>query len=242
MNNMLCVAFDLDDTLYLERDYVRSGFEAVGQWVKTNLSAEGFGPRAWDLFERGRRGDIFDVALGEVNLPQDPKIVETLIKIYRGHAPRISLLNDAHCCLASLRHRAKLALISDGWAESQRLKIDALGIAHFFDLIVLTAELGDRLAKPHPAAFDWVQKQFHVEPNCCVYVADNTEKDFLGPKRRGWMTVRVRRSGGLHFSVEGSVERQADLETEDLSGLMVLIEGSLNLCAGQPIKECHKQA
>ena len=29
------VTFDLDDTLYLERDFVRSGFAAVGAWLAT---------------------------------------------------------------------------------------------------------------------------------------------------------------------------------------------------------------
>src|SRR5207302_9076607 len=32
--NELCVVFDIDDTLYLERDYVRSGFRAVGTWAE----------------------------------------------------------------------------------------------------------------------------------------------------------------------------------------------------------------
>ena len=31
------VVFDIDDTLYLERDYVRSGFTAAGAWARTEL-------------------------------------------------------------------------------------------------------------------------------------------------------------------------------------------------------------
>lgn len=227
---LMCVAFDLDDTLYLERDYVRSGFEAVGRWVKANLGVEDFGARAWELFELGRRGDIFDVALREAGLPQDAKTVEIVVDIYRQHHPHIFLSEDARCCLQSLRQRAKLALISDGWAQSQRRKIEALSIASFFDLIVLTAELGTGFAKPHPAAFEKVERQFHAESNCCVYVADNPNKDFLEPKRRGWMTIRVRRPGGLHSSRDAPGGRQADLEIEDLSGLIALIEGSLSNC------------
>jgi len=223
---LVCVAFDLDDTLYLERDYVRSGFEVVGQWAKTNLGVGDFGARAWKLFELGRRGDIFDVALREAGIPHDVETVESLVEIYRQHHPQIFLLEDARCCLQWLRPRAKLALVSDGWPCSQRRKIDALSIAGLFDLIVLTAELGPGFAKPHPAAFEKVERQFHVESNRCVYVADNPNKDFLGPKHQGWATVRVRRPGGLHFSMDASGGRQADLEIEDLSGLRALIEDS----------------
>jgi putative hydrolase of the HAD superfamily len=34
--------FDLDDTLFPERDFVFSGFQAVGDWLETNLSLSGF--------------------------------------------------------------------------------------------------------------------------------------------------------------------------------------------------------
>ena len=37
-----CVAFDLDDTLYLERDYVRSGFWAVGRWIESHVAVTDF--------------------------------------------------------------------------------------------------------------------------------------------------------------------------------------------------------
>ena len=51
--------FDIDDTLYLERDYVRSGFDAVGR----ALSDERFGAYCWDLFCHGVRGNTFELAL-----------------------------------------------------------------------------------------------------------------------------------------------------------------------------------
>jgi len=51
---------DIDDTLYLERDYVRSGFCAVGRWLAEHQNVEDFFERAWALFEAGARGNIFD--------------------------------------------------------------------------------------------------------------------------------------------------------------------------------------
>lgn len=35
--------FDIDDTLYLERDYVHSGFDAVGPRCQTSVSAHTVG-------------------------------------------------------------------------------------------------------------------------------------------------------------------------------------------------------
>ena len=36
---MQVLVFDIDDTLYLERDYVRSGFGAAGRWARSPSSA-----------------------------------------------------------------------------------------------------------------------------------------------------------------------------------------------------------
>jgi len=44
------IVLDLDDTLYLERDYVRSGFKAVDQWLRMHKSFNDFYEEAWRLF------------------------------------------------------------------------------------------------------------------------------------------------------------------------------------------------
>jgi hypothetical protein len=51
-----CIVFDLDDTLYLERNYVHSGFRALGEWAKTSLGVPDFADRASRLLaECGRK-------------------------------------------------------------------------------------------------------------------------------------------------------------------------------------------
>ena len=52
----VCVVFDVDDTLYLETDYVMSGFNAVGQWAADWLSIPDFAERCWNRFIAGQRG------------------------------------------------------------------------------------------------------------------------------------------------------------------------------------------
>src|SRR5882762_1725218 len=51
----LCFVFDLDDTLYLERDFVCSGFEHVGIYAEKELGIPNFAERAWSLFVAGHR-------------------------------------------------------------------------------------------------------------------------------------------------------------------------------------------
>ena len=58
MKPALGVAFDLDDTLYLERDYVRSGFRAVAEYAVrgADVSAEDAFTFLWHDFLAGVRG------------------------------------------------------------------------------------------------------------------------------------------------------------------------------------------
>src|SRR6266436_3783313 len=100
-----CVVFDLDDTLYLERDYVRSGFAAVGEWVRTQFGLTSFAERAWNLFQEGFRRNIFDLALEEISLPASSETIKKMVRVYRSHVPDIRLAEDAVCCLEALRGR-----------------------------------------------------------------------------------------------------------------------------------------
>jgi putative hydrolase of the HAD superfamily len=210
-----CVAFDVDDTLYLERDYVRSGFSAAGAWASRQLAVEGFVERAWSLFERGHRGRIFNEALIELGVRPEPQVVDALVRVYREHTPAIALLPDARRCLGELRGRIFLAVITDGPAVSQRAKVEALGLPALVDMVVLTSELGDGLEKPHPRAFELVQAAAGVEGALCAYVADNPAKDFMAPRRLGWRTVRVVRPLGLHAGRDSGADVDSQVATLD---------------------------
>ena len=58
----LGVVFDLDDTLYLERDYVKSGFRAVAKTAvkHTGTSADEAFNFLWNEFTAGVRGSSFN--------------------------------------------------------------------------------------------------------------------------------------------------------------------------------------
>ena len=219
----LCVVFDLDDTLYLERDYVRSGFRALDGWVKRNLGLDGFFQKAWKLFLQGERGHIFDQVLSESGIVPDNETVALMVKIYREHEPEIVLPSDATMCLESLLRECYIGLITDGPQTSQRNKIGALGLARFIQTMVLTSELGNNFSKPHSRAFLEVQRVFDGRVRGYVYVADNPKKDFLAPLSLGWTTVRVRREGGLYSSLESDGFVGTDVEVSDLRSLSKIL-------------------
>jgi putative hydrolase of the HAD superfamily len=228
--NPICVVFDLDDTLYLERDYVRSGFRSLEAWAEINLGLEDFCVRAWTLFNAGARGHIFDRVLIEAGIDPNRKAIHTMVDLYRGHTPDIQLAADAADCLQNVRDQVHLALVSDGPEQSQRNKIKALGLERSFEAVVLTSALGSGYAKPHLKAFLEVQKYFGPAVQQYTYVADNPMKDFIAPRNLGWKTIRVRRDQGLYSNLEVDKFASADLEVPNLDPLANTIRGR----RGQP--------
>jgi putative hydrolase of the HAD superfamily len=205
------VVLDIDDTLYLERDYVRSGFTAVDAWARNELGVDGLGERAWAAFESGVRRTIFDEALAGVGVDGAPNLVPRLVEVYRSHVPTIEMLADARDWLDGLAPHIAVAVVTDGPVASQQAKAEALVIARWADLVVFTESLGPGQGKPHPAAFEHLERELGVSGDRCAYVADNPAKDFVAPHRLGWRTVRVRRPGGLHAEVPSGEDVDAEI-------------------------------
>jgi len=207
------VVLDIDDTLYLERDYVRSGFEAVGRWAQRELGVDDFADRAWAAFESGSRNTIFDEVLTACGAPTNDATITELVARYRTHPPSIVLAADAEAGLDRWHRVAALAAITDGPLSSQQAKARALGLDRWTSTVVFTASLGPGKGKPDPAAFELVQEELGVDGKSCVYVADNPAKDFVGPKALGWRTVRVRRRLSLHVDVESGDDVDHEITT-----------------------------
>jgi putative hydrolase of the HAD superfamily len=216
-----CVVFDVDDTLYLERDYIRSGFSVVGRWAASELGIGDFFDRAWRLFVSGVRGTIFDQVLASVGVPVDQHTLGEMVHVYRTHRPAIVLLDDARRAMSALRGRVALAALTDGPLASQTAKIMALGLEDWLDPILCTETLGAAFRKPSRLAFEQVEATTGLRTTACLYAADNPLKDFAGPKELGWRTVRVRRPGGLYHAYPSGTD--VDSEVADLDGLVGLL-------------------
>lgn len=193
--------FDLDDTLYLERDYIRSGFRHVGELAAARYGLQDMAERAWTLFEQGVRGNTFNLLARELSLPDEA--VELFVAEYRQHEPKIELLGDAQCFLDRLPvDVVGTGIITDGDSMGQWRKIRALGLDERVDHVVVTADHGISWAKPSEYAFRLVETKFAPSELEFVYFGDNPTKDFQAPHRLGWRTVRLRRPQGLHYSVD----------------------------------------
>ncbi|WP_299147630.1 HAD family hydrolase [uncultured Tateyamaria sp.] len=207
------IVFDLDDTLYLERDFAFSGYTHLDQLVQSETGVAGFGARCRALFEAGERRTIFDLARRALGLDAADIAIQTLIDAYRNHPPDITLCPDAADFLE--QNPQPFGLITDGPAHMQRNKIAALGLPRWIEHLRPTGAWGEGYGKPHPRAFIEME-QIAGTADHMVYIADNPAKDFVTPKTRGWTTVQVTRVGGVHDPAPKDEAHAADIVVPSL--------------------------
>ncbi len=213
---ILVLVFDLDDTLYDELTYVRSGFRAVAEFLRREYGLA-VQDSYIDMVERlqNGRGRIFDDLLIRFGL-YSKRNVRSCLSIYRMHKPEIELFADAAECLQRFQH-LPIYIVTDGNKLVQKNKLIALGLYHRVKLCFITHRYGVKNAKPSPYCFWKICEREQVSAQEVIYVADNPRKDFVGIKPLGFHTVRIIR--GQHKDVELEAEYEAECRIHSLAEL-----------------------
>ncbi len=185
------VIFDLDDTLYSEKEYVRSGFRAVSEYLGTDA----YVAKLWKYFVEGI--PAIDALLREIGRKGER---EACLSIYRNHKPDIHLYDGVEDMFKKLKTKGyKLGIITDGRPKGQRNKIESLGVEKWIDDIIITDQLGGvQFRKPCDIAFRVMQTKWRMHPSEIVYVGDNPVKDFQAPQQLGMKSLWCRNEDGLY--------------------------------------------
>jgi len=200
----LLIAFDLDDTLYPERDYVLSGFKAVSKIIKNKLGGDNIYPELIKTFNSGERRRTFNVTLERLGKKYDESLVKYMVNHYRKHIPDIHTYEDVSPTLEFLKQNHNLALVTDGYSDVQKNKVCALNIEKFFKKIIYTDEYGKDYWKPNLKVFQMAMDYFVANKDECTYIGDNIKKDFYSPNQLGWLTIQIKRKNGLYSNNHAS--------------------------------------
>ena len=103
---------------------------------------------------------------------------------------RVEFFPDALPVLNSLRGRYRMAIITNGFAETHEQKIARLELERFFDRVVLAGEL--QMAKPDPAVFVHAMELLDVTPDVSIMVGDRYDRDIEGAHAAGMRAVWIR--------------------------------------------------
>jgi putative hydrolase of the HAD superfamily len=192
ISRIKAIVFDLDDTLYAQIDYKRSGFKVVSEWVAREFELDRqevliileeildqYGPSYPYMLNRlAERVNLEDAAL--------PLMIDAFIQ----HDPDIQCYPGVKEMLTRLRKIYRIGILTDGRHEVQSLKINALGLVPMVDQILCSDAMG--LEKPADELFAWFEEKFALPGMNLMYMGDNPQKDFYGATLRGWTTIRVK--------------------------------------------------
>ena len=128
--------------------------------------------------------------LGHAIEPHDARIACTVEAYFSAFLDHAILLPGTLTMLAALQGRYRLGLLSNlTYAPAARQILDHLGLTAFFDVILISGELGYR--KPHPQVFQRLTEQFAISTSAIAFVGDDMEADIHGAQQAGLQPIWV---------------------------------------------------
>ena len=188
------VIFDMDDTLYGEKEYVRSGYRCVSKCVPSIDKAE---EKLWKFFTDGKNA-IDELLITEGVYTDDLKKI--CVKAYRYQVPDIHLYPGVKDMLISLKQQGyNIGIITDGRVEGQEAKIKVLQLDKLVDKIIITDALGGtEFRKPSTKSYVLMSEYFNTNYSDMIYVGDNPKKDFIACEKLGIRAVYFVNQNGLY--------------------------------------------
>ncbi len=209
MQHITAIGFDLFETLILVHNLRRE--EAVGrllQSLKTSgftLADDAFLPiyrTAARRFMEAAHQDGKEThnrfwvsaalqGLGHDVQPDDPRIALAVEAYFGAFIDYAAPIPGTVEMLATLKTRYRLGLLSNLTHAPAALRIiDKLGMTPFFDVVLVSGQLGYR--KPHPRVFLELLDQLGTPKEQTAFVGDNLDADVYGAQQVGiqpiWMT------------------------------------------------------
>jgi putative hydrolase of the HAD superfamily len=192
MRSERAILFDLDDTLYPYRAFLRSGFRAVSA-----LLAERHGIPACDALRTLRqafhrdRGRELQALCARFALPEST--VFTLAALIREHAPTLRLPASTAGVLRALKRDGdwRVGILTNGNPDVQRRKIAALGIGGLVDEVFCAVECGDEGGKPAPVVFRTALERMDAAAASTVFVGNDPIADIEGANAAGLKAIHI---------------------------------------------------
>jgi len=184
----IAVVFDLDDTLYKERDYKASGISFVCSQIEFI-----YGKNIEKQILKADRDNkqIWQQACKILKIPLST--AEQFKWLYRLHNPNIKLSKNASKTIKLLSNRLfQIAIFTEGRSYTQRVKLKKLKID---DLkFYISDEL--KYKKKELNSFKKIMQQLPASKY--YYIGDNPKKDFYIPNKLGWETIGIKDKNNIH--------------------------------------------
>ncbi len=217
------VIFDLDNTLVdfvrFKQNAIRSAIEAMID-AGLNVEPEQAYRRIFEIYEEKgwEYQNVFDDFLMEVLGYKDYKILASGIVAYRRAKEGTLTLYPkvSYTLIELMKMGVKLAVVSDAPALQAWTRLVQMNLHHIFEVVITHDDTGER--KPSPRPFRKALSMLRVEPHEAIMVGDWVEKDIVGAKKLGMITVFAR-----YGDVFGTSNSGADYEINSIDELIGIV-------------------
>ena len=93
------------------------------------------------------------------------------------------LIAHAHEVLEYLARKYNLHIVTNGFKEAQRTKIEYSNLNRYFTEIIISEEVG--YLKPNPEIFNVTMQKLGTTVDNCIMIGDNLETDIAGAQNAG---------------------------------------------------------
>jgi putative hydrolase of the HAD superfamily len=195
------IFFDLDHTLW---DFERNSEETISELFhelkmaergvvsarNLYLSFERANREAWDLYHLNKidkeelRISRFSRTLAENGITDHPELAEMMAQFYLSVCPTKPHLFDGSIeILDHLVSKYPLYLISNGFAETTDMKVQASEITKYFKTVITPTHSGFK--KPEKEMFLFALSKANCKPEQAIMIGDDLQADILGAQNAG---------------------------------------------------------
>lgn len=201
------IYFDLDDTLLDHQSAEAAGLKDVHDYfdffkdTKPERLVEVYhkvNSNQWRLYSQAKvsreelQRNRFELTLKELGMDESryEEVGNYYMQAYRNHWRWISGAREAYYEIAE---KYPVGILTNGFAETQRLKFEAFDLYESAKATVISEEVG--VLKPHPDVFAHATEQAGVDRDDILYVGDSFNSDVEGGTQFGWNVAWYTQNG-----------------------------------------------
>jgi len=184
--------------------------EALSRYAGTSY----FGDIIEGTTDRGNIESSVDVTVNPMYSPEDriAHAQEYATLYMKLHNERIRPMDGAIKALDTMKELGlRLAVVTNGVAESQREKLERFGLTDRFEHIFIDTEIG--YSKPDPRIFEYALDKMQVQAEDVWMIGDNIRWDVGGPQQLGITGVWI---NSKRVMLPGNFEIVPDLYCDTL--------------------------
>jgi len=204
MENIECIYFDFDHTLWdLEKNAeltLLELFEIHHFNELTSANAQDFvklfqkhNRALWELYnnklidKNTLRTKRFELALNELKIPFDAQPKNLWQEFLQLCPTQKQLMPYAEETVATLAEKHPLYLLTNGFTETQKHKIENSGLKKYFQHAIISEEVG--FAKPKIEIFKYAESISKKKSENILMVGDSIPMDIEGALNAGWKAI-----------------------------------------------------